>query len=677
MKHLLSREDFVKSKLNEGRIGDTFRKGINKIKGFFSLMIKKVKNFIALFDNNGNVLPVVPLQAVIDHYSNSNSVDVYSSKDMSDSVIEAGGNGCKSNPSLRDNNESYDYVDNKSIEFKNFMNLTKVLRENLGIDIDMEQINERISYSKPGEKLNIPVIDSKEFESLLEERIFEKQGMYDDDDDDDDDLGNLLIFGAPGIGKSSIANTVIKKYNQNKSASESISMITVNCANLEPGDFMMPTIPMKKDIYDYIERNKDIPEFSNIDNLSDEEKKELQNALKQQKVSDTAPKSWLPCYKPTGNPDIDAVLNAAANGAITKNKKNARKNKETGSGGILLFDELFRARPSIFDQLMTFLLTREFDGWQLGSKWAIVACSNRPADSKRVSETWQDIEGADLDRYCQIALLKPSVEGWKEYMRNLGLTGENEILFKFIFDPDSKDGDEYTRWHRVDNKEDLDSDTSSGNEKSDANTIPVTPRRWEKVWKAIKNFMKRNGFKNILEIPINKLNDVVKSYFTPDFLHEFIDWFEAHTGNVDLHDIIEDPTNVFPRKDGRTDDAIIIRDLWEQFEKMYKKKKDVPDEELANIFIWLGIHMSEQVNLVKNDFFEKLDTILENQSDNALYTKEKSLDVLCAAWPSQEDFEKINATTDDRIEEIKNLMKEYFPWRLKGDEILWVDKYKD
>ena len=141
MKHLLSREDFIKSKLNEGRIGDTFRKGINKIKGFFSLMIKKVKNFIALFDNNGNVLPVVPLQAVIDHYSNSNSVDVYSSKDMSDSVIEAGGNGCKSNPSLRDNNESYDYVDNKSIEFKNFMNLTKVLRENLGIDIDMKQIN--------------------------------------------------------------------------------------------------------------------------------------------------------------------------------------------------------------------------------------------------------------------------------------------------------------------------------------------------------------------------------------------------------------------------------------------------------------------------------------------------------------------------------------------------------
>ena len=31
MKHLLSREDFIKSKLNEGRIGDTFRKGINKI----------------------------------------------------------------------------------------------------------------------------------------------------------------------------------------------------------------------------------------------------------------------------------------------------------------------------------------------------------------------------------------------------------------------------------------------------------------------------------------------------------------------------------------------------------------------------------------------------------------------------------------------------------------------
>lgn len=672
MKNLLSREDFLTSELNEG-FRDALKKGFNKIKGFFSLMIKKVKNFIAVFDNEGNVLPVVPLQAVIDHFSGSNAVEVYASKNMSNSVIAAGGEGCKTNPQLLNDDESYGDVDEDSVEYKNFMSLAKVLRENFNVDLNMDSINERSSYSKPGEKLNIPVIDSKEFEELLEERIFEKLGMF---DDDESDLGNLLIFGAPGIGKSSIANTVIKRFNQGRSAQNSISMISINCANLAPGDFMMPTIPMKKDIMGYIERNKDIPVFSNIDQLSDEEKDELNMALRQQKGSDTSPKSWLPCYKPTGNPDIDEILDTAANGAVTKDKKDARKNVETGSGGIILFDELFRADPAIFNQLMTFLLNREMDGWQLGSKWTIIACSNRPADSKRVSTTWGDIEGADLDRYCQIALLKPSVEGWTEYMRNLGLTGENEIIFKFIFDPDSKDGDEYPRWHRVDNKEDMDNDTSMGNEKSDANTIPVTPRRWEEVWKAIKKYMKRKGFKSILEIPINQLNDCVKLYFTPDFLHEFIDWIEAHTGNVDIHDIIEDPTNVFPRKDGRTDDAVIIRDLWEQFEKLYGKKKDVPDNELANVLIWLGIHMKEQANLVKIDFFENLDKVLENAGENALHTKYKSMNVLCAAWPTQDDFEDIGIE-GERLDDIKKIIKTYFPWRMKGDEILWVDDYED
>lgn len=669
MRNLLSREDFLKSDLNEG-FGDVIKKGINKVKNFFTLMIKKVKNFIAVFDKDGNVLPVISVQSVIDHFSNSQSVGVYAPKDMSESVIAAGGQGCESTPHELNDDESYGDVDEDSIEYKNFMSLSKIIRENFNVELNMDHINERSSYSKPGEKLNVPIIDSVEFEKLLRKRIEDRQNKK--------RKGNLLIFGAPGIGKSSIANTVIKQYNEMKSAQESVCMITVNCANLAPGDFMMPTIPITKDIMGYIKQNKEIPEFNvlNFEDMSDEEKKQFSMTMKQQKVSDSAPKAWLPCYRPTKNPEVDALLDIIANGGVIVDKQNAANNKNTGSGGILLFDELFRADPAIFNQLMTFLLNREMDGWQLGSKWAIVACSNRPADSKRVSQVWQDIEGADLDRYAQIALLKPSVDGWINYMRKLGLTGENEIIFKFIFDPDSKDGDEYPRWHRVDNKVDIDNDSSTGNEKSDANTIPVTPRRWEEVWKELQEFMEDEGYNSVLEVPIQELNDAVKLFFTPDFLHEFIDWIEAHTGNVDIHDIIEDPTNVFPRKDGRTDDAIIVRDLWEQFEKLYGKKKDVPDDELANVLIWLGIHMKEQANLVKIDFFENLDKVLENTGENALHTKYKSLNVLCAAWPTRDDFEDMEIT-GEKLDDVKELMRKYFPWRLKGDEILWVDDYED
>ena len=536
MNHILNREDFLKEvQVNEG-FKDFVKKGFNKIKDMFSILIKKVKNFIAVFDKEGNVLPVISLQAVIDHFSSSNAVNVYASKAMSNSVIEAGGEGCGDNPKLFTDDETYGTVDEDSIEYKNFMSLSKILHENLGVDINSQEINERSSYSKPGEKLNIPVIDTVEFAKLLKKRIIDRQGRK--------RKGNLLIFGAPGIGKSSIANTVIKEYNELKSATDSVSLITINCALLAEGDIMMPTIPNKKDIDGFISRHKeDIPAISAIDSLDQDEIDELNRSLRAQKVSDSAPKTWLPCYRPTQNEAINEILDAAANGKITVDKNNPKNNIETGSGGIILLDELFRAQPGIFNQLMTFLLTREMEGWVLGSKWAIVACSNRPADSERVSETWRNIEGADLDRYAQIALMQPSPEGWKNYMRNLGLTGENEIIFNFIFDPESKDGDEFSRWHRVDNKIDIGQDSSQGNEKSDANSIPVTPRRWEEVWKEIQDYMEDEGYKSILEIPTEELRDVIKLYFTPDFTNEFIDWMEIHTGNVDIFDVIEDTIN--------------------------------------------------------------------------------------------------------------------------------------
>ncbi|MCM1217723.1 MAG: hypothetical protein NC548_24790 [Lachnospiraceae bacterium] len=643
---------------------------MNKIKNLFSLLFKKVKNFIAIFDSNGNILPVVSLHAVVDHFSKSRDVNVYAPKEISDSVIEAGGNGCENTPHYFNDTESYDEVSEDSIEFKNFMSLAKVLKEHYNVNVDMKELNERSSYSKPGEKLNIPLIDTKEFEDMLEERIFDRQSG-------ENEIGNLLIFGAPGIGKSTIANTVIKNYNKSRNSSEKIAMITVNCANLAPGDFMMPSIPMKKNLSNYFERNADIPVFAELNNLSDEETKEFQNALDQQKVSDSSPKSWLPCYKPTGNDTIDAALDMAANGGIIKDKKNAKNNQETGSGGIILFDELFRADPAIFNQLMTFLLEREMDGWMLGSKWAIIACSNRPADSKRVSTIWQEIEGADLDRWADVALLKPNPESWKDYMRNIGLTGENEIIFKFIFDPDSKDGDEYPRWHSVDSKEDMDNDSSTGNEKSDAYTLPVTPRRWETVWKTLKRFMNRKGYKSIVHVPIKELSDAVKTNFTPDFLHEFIDWIEQHTGNVDLNDILDDPTSVYPRKDIKTDDTVIIKDLWEQFEKRYGKKQDCPDEELKNVFIWLGMHFAEQANLVDIEFIQQLDKVLQNAGENSIATKEETVKVMMAAFPSRDDFEGDLEGVDEVLDEVKDLMREYFPWRIKGDEIQFIDDYED
>ena len=87
MKNLLSREEFL-NQLDEGFIRDTFRKGVNAIKKVLSIGMKKIKNFIASFDTNGNVLPVVSLQATIDHFSGNKNVQVFAPKEISDSVVE-------------------------------------------------------------------------------------------------------------------------------------------------------------------------------------------------------------------------------------------------------------------------------------------------------------------------------------------------------------------------------------------------------------------------------------------------------------------------------------------------------------------------------------------------------------------------------------------------------------
>lgn len=680
MNNLKSREEFLDS-LNEGRFGDFIKRGINKVKGVFSLLMKKIKNFIVVFDNDGNVLPVVSVQSVIDNSASATSVKVFASEEMSQSVVAAGGKGCKSTPHELNNDGDYEYMKEDSVEYKNFMSLKKYLKENYGVDGD--ELYERISYSKPGEKLNICQLNSELFKNKLNKLIVSKnsapkKSRFRESGYQKTNVNtNMLIFGAPGIGKSAIPNAVIKAYNEGKSAKDSVSLIVINCATLGSDGFMMPTIPLKKDIMGYINRNKEsIPSLNVVDEIPEEE---LNMALRDQKDAQLAPPKWLPCYHLTGNKTLNKLLDDVANGGVWSKSGDADDSIETGSGGIILFDELFRADPAIFNQLMTFLLDKRIDKWQLGSKWSILACSNRPADSKVVTEVWDEVsEAAIADRFAEMWILVPDPEGWKNYMRKQGLTHENEILFKFIFDEESMEGDEYTRWHRGDSKMDIESDSSQGNEKSSAVTAPITPRRWETVWDKLVDYMDENDMESVLEIPFEKLEEIVSGTFTPDFKQEFIDWMRAHIGNVDINDVINDPTNTYPSKNSQTEDVIIIKDLFEQAEKRYGKKNDVPDDELANIFIWLGIHFHDQPNVIDSEFIQKMDgSFLSKDADdeNNLFNKTHTMKIMSAAFPDSDDYENLPDNMD--IEELKDLMREYFPWRIKGDEIQFINDYVD
>ena len=54
----MNRDEYLQ-KANEGFIKDTIKKGWEKVKSFFKFGFKKIKDVLAVIDNNGNVLPVV------------------------------------------------------------------------------------------------------------------------------------------------------------------------------------------------------------------------------------------------------------------------------------------------------------------------------------------------------------------------------------------------------------------------------------------------------------------------------------------------------------------------------------------------------------------------------------------------------------------------------------------
>ena len=706
MKNLLSREEFL-NQIDEGFIRDTFRKGVNAIKKVLSIGMKKIKNFIASFDTNGNVLPVVSLQATIDHFAGNKNVQVFAPKEISDSVVAAGGNGCSSEAVYvgDDDTESTDGPSGKewakwmkekqfekSIEYQNFKRIPKLIKEHYSCtDEEADEIFERVFYSNKhndGERTTgtskYAQLTPDTFVEELNKRIRFKQSdkKLSKGNKVQQDPGNMLVFGAPGIGKSTIPKQVIKNYNEDKEAYQKMALISVNCANINTGDLMMPNLPKNKDIMGILNQHKDdFPQLAFFNNLDDNTKQDLAKELKSsgQTIAPESPKSWLPCYRRTGT-DIDAVLRVIADGGIMEttitktNKFTGEKTTEeihemTGSGGILLFDEFLRAKPGVFDELMNFLLEGHVGDWYLGPKWIVIACSNRPCDDVTTAETWEKLGDAATDRWHKIYHMEPDPESWKKWARSKGM---EEIILKFIFDENSKDYDEFSRWHRMEGA-DAQGDTDRGK--------PVTPRTWEKAWIDICNYELENNLDSILEIPLNELKTIVSGTFDNDFVQEFITWIEQHTGNVDLEQIIKDPTNTFPTKNKDTDDVVIFENLWEQIEKKYTAQQDIPDKELANIFCWLGMNFQNGGNLVFTYIIQNLDKILPNGKDNPnrWSTKKKSNLMLNAAWPTLDSVDELYNETEigskkKILEKMKELMNEYFPWRIEGDKIKYVDE---
>jgi MoxR-like ATPase len=187
-----------------------------------------------------------------------------------------------------------------------------------------------------------------------------------------------LIWGAPGIGKTAITNAVIE------SLGPGYRLIDVQTSKMAPDDWTLPAIYKVT-----VEGGKELTKAQDI------------------------PKNWLPVYTPTGDPEIDAKSNDKAN---------------DGEGGIIFLDELSRASQEVQNTCLKLVHQRMIGDTVLGSKWAIVAATNREEDDP---EGGQTKIGSALANRFQHWNFVPSVDEWISWAKGKKLDDRITIFVEF------------------------------------------------------------------------------------------------------------------------------------------------------------------------------------------------------------------------------------------------------
>ena len=142
------------------------------------------------------------------------------------------------------------------------------------------------------------------------------------------DVKPLLVWGAPGIGKTAIINAIAKEY-YGENAKQQRRMIDFDLMTMSPEDFFIPTVK---------DKNSEDPKAVRV------------------------PDEWLPVRR------IDDEAS----------EKNI--NGPDGKGGILFFDEIARCSTKVQNVCLKIIDERKIGNYILGSKWVIVCAANRKSD---------------------------------------------------------------------------------------------------------------------------------------------------------------------------------------------------------------------------------------------------------------------------------------------------------
>lgn len=237
----------------------------------------------------------------------------------------------------------------------------------------------------------------------------------------------LFIWGAPGIGKTSIIKAVAAEHGN-------VPVLTVMASNIEPEAFTMPAQVSRE------YRNKRQKEiFKSAISKGTEEMNGAVGALGDKIIKDL-PKSWMPVYEFDNSISKDELNQRIylANGAIPNDDGLCDGD---GDGGFFFIDEFVRmsdaGMASIFDMPLSRQIGSNSD-LRLGTKWVVVCASNRYSDITKKGTGSLRLIGFDAAATGRFKMCNfvPKYEEWKDWalgkadsMPNFSKVNKNFIEF--------------------------------------------------------------------------------------------------------------------------------------------------------------------------------------------------------------------------------------------------------
>lgn len=328
-----------------------FKKAWEYLKG----IVVKVGSYILPVDDNGEVIPAIsdltPAQAYKDGMINISSTFVKPTKEGSKIT------GLKTN--FDDALKLYGpFAKGNSLKY------FRTLKESAELNPD-NIINEvRLQNQDPEAKYNV-ICDDAKLKTRIKMAIKNKK------------LARLMIWGAPGIGKTAILMKVLEEM---KSDFPDYQLIVKTLSNETPDNFTLP-------------------KYVNVNGTE---------------MAEDVPKTWLPVYKPSGDANEDAIRDSKC------------------GNGLLFIDELSRATPQVLNVILPLINEGVINGYKLGSGWTIIVASNR-AEDETSGQT--DIGNALGNRFAQV-YYEPTVDSWKEWAQKQGFI--SPLLISWLSMPASE-----------------------------------------------------------------------------------------------------------------------------------------------------------------------------------------------------------------------------------------------